>query len=149
MPLSLPRILYSFPNSCSSSDWNVTYSERSGLTTLFTYPETSPPSTPFFFFLKKKDWFICLPVVSDSLQPYELLCPWDSLGKNTEVGCHASSRGSFRPRDQTCIYYVSCISREILYYWHQLGSPSLSQFADWCLEQIHAPELIQFVGFQA
>ena len=33
-------------------------------------------------------------VVSNSLQPSglwpsRLLCPWDSLGKNTEVGCHA------------------------------------------------------------
>jgi len=32
-------------------------------------------------------------VVSDSLQPHglyptSLLCPWDSLGKNTGVGCH-------------------------------------------------------------
>lgn len=23
------------------------------------------------------------------LQPARLVCPWDSLGKNTEVGCHA------------------------------------------------------------
>ena len=32
-------------------------------------------------------------VVSDSLRPHRwqptrLLCPWDSLGKNTGVGCH-------------------------------------------------------------
>ena len=32
-------------------------------------------------------------VMSDSLQPHglyptSLLCPWDSLGKNTGVGCH-------------------------------------------------------------
>ena len=32
-------------------------------------------------------------VVSDSVQPYglkpaRLLCPWDSPGKNTGVGCH-------------------------------------------------------------
>ena len=28
-------------------------------------------------------------VVSDSLQPHaRLLCPWDSPGKNTGVGCH-------------------------------------------------------------
>ena len=35
-------------------------------------------------------------VVSDSLQPHELLlpirllCPWNSPGKNTGVGCHSS-----------------------------------------------------------
>ena len=26
--------------------------------------------------------------MSDSLQPHGLLCPWDSPGKNTGVGCH-------------------------------------------------------------
>ena len=41
-------------------------------------------------------------VVSDSLRPHglwptRLLCPWDCPGKNTGVGCHASSRGSFNP----------------------------------------------------
>ena len=37
-------------------------------------------------------------VVSDSLQPYgpaRLLCPWDSPGKNTGVGCHALLQGIF------------------------------------------------------
>ena len=37
-------------------------------------------------------------VVSNSLRPYELqparlLCPWDSPGKNTRVGCHALLQG--------------------------------------------------------
>ena len=39
-------------------------------------------------------------VVSDSLRPHEreptrLLCPWDSPGKNTGVGCHALLQGTF------------------------------------------------------
>ena len=39
-------------------------------------------------------------VVSDSLQPCglepaRLLCPWDSPGKNTGVGCHALLQGIF------------------------------------------------------
>ena len=39
-------------------------------------------------------------VVSDSLQPYglqpvRLLCPWDSPGKNSGVGCHALFQGIF------------------------------------------------------
>jgi len=33
-----------------------------------------------------------------------------------------SSRGSSRPRDWTCVSYVSCISRWVLYYWRHLGS---------------------------
>ena len=32
-----------------------------------------------------------------------LLCPWDSPGKNTGVGCHASSRGSSWPRGWTWV----------------------------------------------
>ena len=39
-------------------------------------------------------------VVSDSLQPHglyptRLLCPWDSPGKNTGVGCHCLLQGIF------------------------------------------------------
>ena len=38
--------------------------------------------------------------MSDSLQPYgpqpaRFLCPWDSPGKNTGVGCHALLQGIF------------------------------------------------------
>ena len=29
------------------------------------------------------------------LQPARLLCPWDSLGRNTGVGCHALLQGIF------------------------------------------------------
>ena len=54
-------------------------------------------------------------VLSDSLgphglQPARLLCSWDSLGKNTGVGGHASSRGSSQPRGQICISCDSCIT---------------------------------------
>ena len=43
---------------------------------------------------------LSLSVVSDSLQshgwqPARLLCPWDSPGKNTGVGCHALIQGIF------------------------------------------------------
>ena len=46
--------------------------------------------------------------VSNSVQPYwlqpaRLLCPWDSLGKNTKVGCLSSSRGFSWSRDQTWV----------------------------------------------
>ena len=32
---------------------------------------------------------LCLTVCARGLQPARLLCPWDSSGKNTGVGCHA------------------------------------------------------------
>ena len=56
-------------------------------------------------------------ITSDSvwphgLQPIRLLCPWDSPGKNSGVGCCSPLQGTFRSRDQT---HVSCIGRQILY----------------------------------
>ena len=64
-------------------------------------------------------------VVSDSLWPHglwpaRLLCPWDSPGKDTEVGCHALFQGIFltqelNPGLQHC--------RQILYRLSHQGSP--------------------------
>ena len=34
------------------------------------------------------DTQLCLTLCNPSLQPARLLCPWDSPGKNTGVGCH-------------------------------------------------------------
>ena len=43
---------------------------------------------------------MCVLVPSDSLGPHglypaRLLCPWDSPGKNTRVGCHLLLQGIF------------------------------------------------------
>ena len=43
-----------------------------------------------------------------------LLCPWNSIGKNTEVGCQLFSRGSSWPRDRT---RVSCIAGGFFTIW--------------------------------
>ena len=48
-----------------------------------------------------------------------LLCPWDSPGKNTEWAAMPSSKGSSRPRDQTHIYYISCIGTSTI--WEDLN----------------------------
>ena len=37
----------------------------------------------------------------------------------------SSSRGSSRPRDRTCVSYISCIGRRPLYHWYNLGSPCI------------------------
>ena len=47
-------------------------------------------------------------VVSNSLRPHgqwltRLLCPWNSPGKSTGVGCHCLLQGIFPPRDQTWV----------------------------------------------
>ena len=55
------------------------------------------PSVPFWTTFIHSFNSLCVlvaSVMSDSLRPYglwptRLLCPWDSQGKNTGVGCHA------------------------------------------------------------
>ena len=58
-------------------------------------------------------------VMSDSLwpnspKPSRLLCPWDSPGENTGVGCPALLQGIF-PTQGLNLYLLQC--RWILYYW--------------------------------
>ena len=60
--------------------------------------------------------------VTPWLQPSRLLCPWDSLGKNTGVGCHFLLQEIFPTRDGIHPSYISCTSRWVLYHCH-LGSP--------------------------
>ena len=54
-----------------------------------------------------------------------LLCPWDSPGKNTGVGCHALVQGSARPRDQTP---VSCTAGRLFTLSHWENPQSAMQF---------------------
>ena len=76
--------------------------------TLCDPTDSSPPGSPVPGILRQEHWSgLPFPspmhesekwkwshsVVSDSLQPHglqptRLLCPWDFLGKSTEVGCH-------------------------------------------------------------
>ena len=56
--------------------------------------------------------------------PARLLCPWDSLGKNTGVGFRSFSRGSSQSRVQTLVPCVPCIGKWVLYHWCCLGSPT-------------------------
>ena len=50
------------------------------------------------------------------------LCPWNSPGKNTGVGCHALLQGIFstqiskNPGNQTHVSYISCIGRQVHYH---------------------------------
>ena len=63
---------------------------------------------------------VCM-LVSDSVQPYgptRLFRPWESLGKNTGLGCHALLQRTFptqgsNPRRLLCLLHC----RWILYCW--------------------------------
>ena len=63
-------------------------------------------------------------VGSNSLQPHELstarlLCPWDSPGKNTGVGCHSLLQGVFQTQGSN----PGPLHLEILYCLREQGSP--------------------------
>ena len=73
-------------------------------------------------------------VVSDSVRPYglqptRLLCPWDSPGKNTRIGCSALLQGIFQiQRWNPGLLHCS----QILYHLSHQGSPS---FGDIIIER--------------
>ena len=65
---------------------------------------------------------LSLSVVSSSLQPRGLwparpLCPWDSPGKYTGVGCHTLLQGIFPTQALNPSSFVSGIGRRVLYLW--------------------------------
>ena len=70
---------------------------------------------------------VILSVMSDSLWPHELvppswfLCPWDSPGKNTGVGCHSLLQGIFPSQGANLglLHY-----RQFLYHLSHQGSPN-------------------------
>ena len=71
---------------------------------------------------------VSMPIMSDSLWPHgfwpaRLLCPWDSPGKNTRVGCHCLLQGifptqGFNPSPLCILHY-----RQVLYQWDTWENP--------------------------
>ena len=59
------------------------------------------------------------------LQPMRLLCPWDSPGKNTGVGCHFLLQGIFQIQGSN-LGLLHC--RQILYHMSHQGSPFEAAF---------------------
>ena len=55
-------------------------------------------------------------VVSNSLQPYELLSPWDAPGKNTGMSCHVFLLGIFLTQglNSHLLHFLNC--RWIFYH---------------------------------
>ena len=81
-------------------------------------------------------------VVSKSLRlhglwPSSLLCPWDSPGKNTGVGCHLCLQGIFLTQGSNP-GLLHC--RRMLYRLSYQGSPS------WLLESVKVQLVTRLVG---
>ena len=70
-------------------------------------------------------------VISDSLQlyglwPIRLLCPWDSPGKNTGLGCHALLQGIFpTQKSSPCLLHLLHY-KGIFFTTEPLGKPIYS-----------------------
>ena len=104
-----------------------------------------------YYVINNNSFVICLKwsesrsVASDSLWPYRLsltrfLCPWNSPGKNTEVGYHSLLQGSSQPRDQAQVSWragrfftiwatreagtYTCISFLLDFLWSSAGQES-------------------------
>ena len=60
-------------------------------------------------------------------QPIRLLCPWNSPGKNSGVGCHALLQGIF-PTQGSNTGLLHC--RQILYCLSHPGSPRILEWVD-------------------
>ena len=79
--------------------------------------------------LSLKEWKWSHSVVSDSLRPHGLqptvlLCPWDSPGKNTGMGCHSLLQKIF-PTQESNPGLLHC--RQMLYRLSHQGSPSMKE----------------------
>ena len=57
------------------------------------------------------------------LEPAKLLCPWDSSGSNTGVGCHALLQGIFPTQGSNLSLLCLLNWQVVLYHWCHLGSP--------------------------
>ena len=71
-------------------------------------------------------------VVSSSLWPHgcaSLLCPWDSTGENTGVGCHALLQGIFMIQGLNLHLLCLLPCKQILYLLS--SSMSIVEFSDW------------------
>ena len=73
------------------------------------------------------------------LQPTRVLCPWNSPGKNTGMGCPFSLRRIFLTQDSNP---PPCVSRWVLYHWATSETPTIkhrnNEFCTffWCLSNL-------------
>ena len=75
------------------------------------------------------------------LQSARLLCPWYSPGKNIGVVAISFSRGSFQPRDWTCL---SCIGNWVLYHWATREANCMLTRANFMVHEWYPNFLMEF-----
>ena len=116
------------PNFCFDHAWpsppfdpyedlSPSYEDHCDYIELLRKTNSRPPQKSLALMTAKKSESVSCSVVSDSLrprglQPTGVLCPWNSLGKNTGVGCHSLLQRIF-PIQGLNPYFLHC--RQILY----------------------------------
>ena len=100
-------------------------------------------------------WSESCSLISNSLQPHELKCPWNSPGQNTGVGSHSVLQGIF-PTLESNPGLPHC--KWILYQLSHQGSPRIlkwgaypfskgsSQPRNWCL--LHCKWILYQLSYQ-
>ena len=65
----------------------------------------------------------CLTLRPQRLQPASFLCPWDSPGKNTRMGCHALLQGIFQTQGSNPSLLKLLHCRRIPHHWASREDP--------------------------
>ena len=93
----------------------------------YYFPVCSHYGNPLYLFCTIVSCLVCVSrsVMSNSLwphglQPARLLCPWDSPGKNTGVGCHSLLQGILLTQGSNPSLLLC---RQIFYHLSHQGSP--------------------------
>ena len=119
--ISNKDILYSIRNYIQYLviNYNGTEFEKEKSWIIFCTPETLYYKSTMKVLVTQLCPTLCNPI--DCTQPSRLLCPWDSPGKNTEVGSHSFLQGIFMTQGSNPDL-LHC--RQILYHLSHQGSPS-------------------------
>ena len=118
--LSAVLLAQSCPTLCNPIDW--TLGEEDGNPLQCSCLENSRDGgAAVYGVAQSRTWLKWLSSSSSSgrLDPARLVCPWDSPGNNTGMGCHFLPRGSFQPRGWN-LGLLHC--RQILYCLNHQGS---------------------------
>ena len=117
------------------------------LTVVHQIPEESELHGGVFVHFQHLSWYlahcrmcVCMcsvaSVVSScathGLETRRLLCPWDSPGKNTGVGCHVLLQGTFQIQglNQHLLHLLHC--KQILYHWAKREAHTVGYSSNMC-----------------
>ena len=136
-PKLKPICIYSWPylySSCNASPTHFLLFWQSA-----TSVRQSTTSVSQSVLVAQSFLTLCNPM--DHMEPpARLLCPWDSPGKNTGVGCHFLLQGIFLTQGSNwgllhCVQILYCLSRQASLKCYLSSFNSLVNFLIWSISQ--------------